>query len=815
MKKKKMMNKQKFSIATAVLTLLAHIIVLVFVLMSYKYYGLEIKTFVSLIGVIILLLIIVDILFFIGFNYRDHKIKIVVFAISAFLFLSGCAGTFVVRKVNKTVNKITSNDGVEQYEEIGVNFTTYDNPSIKEITDLEGKRVGIVVSNGNSATSVGQEKLEKEKIEVDYVEFTTLNDLILGLLNGDVDSAILQSGYKSILKTNEAYEEYIEKVTDIYTFTENIKVGENASAHKDLSVEPFNILLIGFAPEESGGGLADSIILASVNPKSMTVTLTSVPRDSYVPIACYPGQSKDKITHSRAYGRECLMDTVGNIFDVDVDLYMEINFQGLADVVDAVGGIWIDSPVEFVGQTPSSRRGEFTVWVGKGGQMANGDQALAFARERHAMPNGDLDRAIHQQEVIAQIAEKLINLRDVNKALKVLDVAGDNFSTNLSLNQLTSIFSYIISAPNNGGITKMQTIDIQSMRLSGYGSRGYHMGMQLPIYVYPLYKGSIKQCSNQIADTIGLNTNIKQDDYFKFFAEYPYERGPLYSEYFDEPQIHEELPGFVLNFVSAHSTLDEVKEWANKYGVNLNIKYVKEGDPRYIEGAEGIVVDMSEKYGLLVSNIANNTLTVWVCGEIDPALRIPYFIDSPISVAKKWAKENEYKLNINIVKESDPNFVSEKAGLIFEQSIKAGEDKTKFTEITISAYELPKKKVDISGFIVNKSTKDDILAWANANSIPMENVVINEVKSNDVQTGTLIEEPVWSNPDDSAGGPFADSVFTFTIAKKAENVEPEEPLVPDHGGEESGGEEQENVENGEGPDDGKIPENDQPSEPKE
>lgn len=776
--KNKMSKKQILSVMTLVTTLLAHIIAIIFVIMSYKYYGIEIKTFIGIIGVIVSLLIIVDILFVVGYNFKDHKIKVILCFLSSVMLVCGVGGTLLVGKINTTVNKITSNNGTDQFEQIGVNFVTYDNNKINELDDLNRAKVGVVSSEGNGVTSLGKNKLEQEQISAKYVEFDTLNDLFLGLLNGDVECAILQTGYKSVLGTNEDYKEYIEKLKEIYSFSENVKTGENASANKDLSVEPFNILLIGFAPEEGGGGLADSIILATVNPQTLTVTLTSVPRDSYVPIACYPGQSKDKITHSRAYGRECLMNTVGNLFDIDVDLYMEINFQGLADVVDAVGGIWIDSPVEFVGQTPSSKRGEFTVWVGKGGQMANGEQALAFARERHAMPNGDLDRAIHQQEVIEQIAGKLINLRDVSKALKVLDAAGNNFSTNLSINQLTSIFNYIISAPNNGGLSKMNTIDIQSMRLAGYDSRSYHMGMQLPIYVFPLYKGSIKQCYDRINQTMGNYDAIEQDDYFKFFAEYPYSRGTLYDEYFDEPQIHEELPGFVLNFVAKGLTLSDAQEWAAEYGVNLDVVYIQEDDPRYVEGQNGLIVDMSERYGILVSNIANNTLKIWVCGELDPADQIPNFIGRPLAEAQIWCEQNGYKLVTEIISKDSDDFVAEKAGLIYDQSIKAGINKNNYSEITIKAYENVKNKVDYSSLKYGVATEEDIWLWAKNNGIT-GHIEINPCpKTAEIpyQVGTLLKEPTFSNPDGSKGGPYQDSSFIFTIVSEPEDtVDPEKP----------------------------------------
>ena len=775
---KKMSKKQIFSILTAVVTVLAHAAIVLFTLWSYRYYGLELGTFIGVIGIIISLLIIIDILFVVGFNFRDFKLKIVTLVLASIVLIAGIVGSVSMYRINDAVNNVISNDGVDQYETIGVNYVTYNDSSIKDLSDLKGKTVGVVYSTNVSASTIGQEKLKNEGINVTTKEYTTLNDLFLGLLEKEVDCAIFQSGYRSLLSSNDSYEEYVKDVVDIHTFEEKVKVGENASAKKDLSVEPFNVLLIGFAPEPGGtSGLADSIILASINPQTMTATLTSVPRDSYVPIACYAGNAKDKITHSRGISRDCLMDTVGDLFETDVDLYMEVNFQGIVDIVDALDGIWIESPVEFVGQTPSDIRGEMTVWVGEGGQWADGKQALAFARERKAMPNGDLDRAIHQQEVIAQIVERLLETKDVNKALDVLEAAGNNFSTNMSLSQLTSVFNYLISTPNYTGVPIMRFIDLQSMRLSGYSSYSYHMGMQLPIYVYPLYKGSITQNINRINETMGEYTKIKQDDYFKFFVEYPYKRSKLYSEYFNEVQVHEELPGHVLNFVKNGSTISDVEAWADKYGVTLNVVYIQEGDPRYVEGASGLVVDMSHRYGLLASNV--DVFTVYVCGEIPEEDKIPNFVGKQYTEAEYWAESNDYKLNIKWILKDDANFDIKKTGQVKSQSINPGKNKHNYTEMDIVAYEFVDTRVEIEEVEMMKLengkgilTKADIETWITNNLISSSNANIKEVES-ELPAGTLVKYS-WYNLDDSELS-FTNSIFTFTISKGPAPTEEPEP----------------------------------------
>lgn len=101
-----------------------------------------------------------------------------------------------------------------------------------------------------------------------------------------------------------------------------------------MTTEPFTVLIIGVDDDRS-----DALMLATVNPSSMTVLLTSIPRDSYVPIACYTNQKSDKINNSRVRGRQCTMDTVKQLLDVDIDFYFESNFHGIIEIVDALGGV--------------------------------------------------------------------------------------------------------------------------------------------------------------------------------------------------------------------------------------------------------------------------------------------------------------------------------------------------------------------------------------------------------------------------------------------------------------------------------------------
>ena len=186
--------------------------------------------------------------------------------------------------------------------------------------------------------------------------------------------------------------------------------------------EPFTMLLLGVdSPTEDiskASGLGDSIMLVTFNPKTLTATMFSIPRDTFVPITCYRN-AKSKITHAAAGGDSCMISTVENFTGIDVDYYAKINFKGLVKIVDALGGIEVDVPYSFCEQNSnrSFAAGDIQ-YVNAGHQTLNGEQALALSRNRKEVPEcgkqwnkgtrNDFVRGQNQQLVIKVIATILI-----------------------------------------------------------------------------------------------------------------------------------------------------------------------------------------------------------------------------------------------------------------------------------------------------------------------------------------------------------------------------------------------------------------------
>lgn len=707
---KKMSKKQIFSIGVLVLTLLVHFAIGTLLLFISRYSSLHRNIFLALFLIVLAIVIIFDLVFWVAYKYKDIKLKTVNAFLAIIILIITMVANLYLWRINKVFDKVLSNGGVKQYEKVRVTLAS-NNKNFTDLKSLSGKTLGVVKSNEqNSVAALTKSELEKNNINVNIREYNNTNAVLTALFNKDIDAFALQSSFRSLYQDEKAYAKKLAEVKDIYTFEKEVLMGENKSANTDLSAKPFNILLIGYAPEPGGTtGLADSIIVASVNPKSMQVSLSSIARDSYVPISCWGG-AYSKINDARASSRACLMQTVSNLLDTPIDFYMEVNFKGVVDIVNALGGIWIDSPVEFVGQDSDSTRGNRTVWVGKGGQFVDGEQALAFARERHAMPNGDFDRQKHQKEVIAQIVERLLALKDTKKALAVMDAAGENLATNLSLNQLTTIFNYIINIPNNTGLSTFQTIDIQNLRITGYSSWHFHEGAHLALWIYKPYKGSVAETKERMQDVLGLN-EIKQQTYFKFFVEYPYTRQPLFHTSFNEVQEHEKLPPLYVDLTKM--TLEQALAWAQENGATLSIKYIEEGDSNYDPNSVGKVISQSVAEGELIRDYP--TCEIVVMGkELDESEKVPNFVGQKLEYLEEWCLNNNYTYEINDTGEGE-------YGVITSQNIKAGSNKNKYKEIVISCHDYP--SYDLEDKVIGKSGEE---AYQILKDLGYSNIAISE-----------------------------------------------------------------------------------------
>lgn len=206
------------------------------------------------------------------------------------------------------------------------------------------------------------------------------------------------------------------------------------SDKRDKKVEiadnkPISILLMGVDQEDNGTGRSDSLMLFTLNPKTKSMKITSIPRDSYTEIV---GKGKkDKINHAYAFGGiDMTVKTVENFLNVPVDHYIEVNMAGFKDIVDAVGGVDVNNDLEF-----TSRDSHFA----KGNIHLDGETALKYTRMRYEDPRGDFGRQMRQRQVIQAVIQKGASVSSLASYGDVLKAIEKNVKTSLTQDQMFDI----------------------------------------------------------------------------------------------------------------------------------------------------------------------------------------------------------------------------------------------------------------------------------------------------------------------------------------------------------------------------------------
>lgn len=232
----------------------------------------------------------------------------------------------------------------------------------------------------------------------------------------------------------------------------------------NVTNQPFLVYLSGLDTRGSGEikdkGLSDVNMVVAINPTTKKVLMVNIPRDYYVGLEGNPNKL-DKLTHAGNYGVNCSMSTLEALFDIKFNYYVKVNFKSVVDIVDALGGITVNSDFNF------SSKHSFTGKVHKftkGENKLNGDAALAFARERQSFQYGDRQRGIHQQKVISAIFNKVISPSMLNPAKinDILTAIVNNMKTNLSSSEISSLVQMQLG--------DMAAWDIQTYSVDGTGA---------------------------------------------------------------------------------------------------------------------------------------------------------------------------------------------------------------------------------------------------------------------------------------------------------------------------------------------------------
>lgn len=436
--------------------------------------------------------------------------------------------TININKISNSLSKITEKEAGYSSSLVVLKDSSY-----KSIDDVKDKKIGMINDSNNiEGYTLPMEIVEEEKIdEENIVSYDSFVEMLTDLYKEEIDAVFVSSSYVSMFVTEAGFENIADKTKVIYE--KNEKAAKKQSTSDKTLNEPFTLLIMGVdssssSLKKSNSFNGDTLMLITFNPNTMNATILSIPRDTRVPIVCTKSKAKNKINSTGAYGADCVKDTITNFTGIEIDYWVKVNFQGVISLVDALGGIEVDIPYAFCESNSQRKFGNNTIYLEKGLQTLNGEQTLAFARNRHPWPqycgkkysnytSNDFIRGQNQQQIIKAVVNKLKNIKSLSQIYDILDIVGDNIDTNVDKDTMITgfdTFKNIIF--NSKNINSDDFIGTQRLYLSGYDNTING------IYYFEYYKQSL----NEIVDAMEINLELKEpemDKEFSFSINNPYE----------------------------------------------------------------------------------------------------------------------------------------------------------------------------------------------------------------------------------------------------------------------------------------------------
>ena len=503
-------------------------------------------------------------------RHKEKKARLLTFLLILYLIIN-CAISGLIMYAYGTLSSIN-----RDYVTYSSSLIVKSDSEIQDVNDLSDNKIGILSDESSpEGNIIPNEVIDENNLKDDneIVEYDDYFTAMADLYDGEVEAIFVPTDYPSMFTSMETYANISEETNVILTKEKEMKKAstsdrENSSAGKSVT-EPFTILLMGVDSAEEGLSKntvanGDSLILITFNPNTLNATMLSIPRDSYVPIACWSGTPENKITHAAAYGTDCMMSTIENYFDVTIDYYAKINFKGLVTLVDTLGGITVEVPQDLCTDN-SNREGE--VCINAGLQTLNGEQALVLARNRKQLAAGDLDRGLNQQLVIQGILNKVKDMKSINQVMDVLNTVTNNLDTNFTEQQILSFYDIAKDIMNNA-LQKddADLINIEQLYLDGTGQMIYDERSRMVLWDYvPNTKSR-----DDIVEAMKINLGEKEPDMVKEFSfsinDPDYEKTITGTGPYKTAFTYDLLADFTGDSES------QARSWCNAHGVNVSFR---------------------------------------------------------------------------------------------------------------------------------------------------------------------------------------------------------------------------------------------------
>lgn len=585
------MKEKKNKVLNIMLTVLQILSFLAFLYLAYSIYLINgVENELRYIGIAVLFLLNLGVIILRKITKNRKAILIILYILLCLIFILGQSVLgYYIHKTYQTINSINK-DSVTYASSLVVLKSS----NVKAVDALKNKKIGIVVNKKSideyilANQIVKNDKLDEIATIVEYDNITTM---FKDLYKGSIDAVLTTKNYVSMFKSLEGYEKIqeetkiIDEIKKTYKKNEISKItGESETVYNSNAsiTEPFTVLLMGVdstdeALDKNSTGNGDALMLITFNPKTLNATILSIPRDSYVYL---PNMgTENKITHAAWGGTSNMINTIERFTDIDINYYVKINFKGVVKLVDLLGGITVNVPIDFCEQDSNRNWGDSTICLDEGEQTLNGEQALALARHRKTLLTGDLQRGTNQQLVVQGMLNSAKNIKSANQALSILDTLSNNMDTNFTTKQLLSfydIFKVILETSSN----KDNLINIQKLYLSGVTQGIYDERTDLVLSDYILNQSSLDQCIKAMKDNLSKNsgTLIKE---FDFDIEDPYETTTIGTSNLSSTKRYSLLPSFI------GDSLESAKSWLESNGITVTV--VEKED----NGPSGIVLEQS------------------------------------------------------------------------------------------------------------------------------------------------------------------------------------------------------------------------------
>jgi len=459
MAKKKNVKKNK---ALHKFSLLLWVVSIIFmVLLGYFIYSANVLPLKYFLTIVVILAILLS---FHGIFILKKNTKawvLIVLNILALIFMSGEA--LAISKINETISFLRANLGAK-YETNIYNIIVKSDSIYQSLEDIKDTTIK-GYKDLNDMSKLEEELQKKVTVNIEYSD--NVIDLLTEVSKNKEIVVLVNSGnYDAMVQNDEEYEKKVKilDTVDVKTKVEMTETGIN------VTKDPFVVYLSGidtrsgYLPSKS---LSDVNIIMAINPVEKKILMVHIPRDYYVQVHGTTG-NKDKLTHTGTIGGvELTMQTIEDLLEVDLSYYIRVNFNSVVNLVDAIGGININSDVNY----------SFRCWTdhactfNPGLNYVGGKCALAFARERYAYETGDRHRGENQEQVIELIINKVTSSSTlISNYTNILNALNGTFETNLTTEEITSL-------------VKMQIDDMAHWKMESYNVDG--TGAYMPTYSYP------------------------------------------------------------------------------------------------------------------------------------------------------------------------------------------------------------------------------------------------------------------------------------------------------------------------------------------